>query len=340
VSLLDQERDEQRFGRKRALLDSRFIILLSVSLAFAVVALFQLKGSESSPPISQVLVPERFVDLSKPSGGSRDPRSDDDSEKPALRVAVAPVLSPEESIQMYEGLVEYLAGALGRRPVFLQRKSYAETNDLVRYGLCDLALVCTYSLVRGEQEFGMEVLAVPVVDGVTEYHSLIVVSEANPADSLTELRGQRFASADIISTSGWLYPAMWLKERGINADEFFSEHLIVGSHDRSIRAVASGYADAAAVHSLVYEQVVNGSPEISGKTRIIQKSPPYGMPPVVVSPDIDPALRDESSSTLLSMHQNSTGKGVLKEIGIDRFVAPEAAIYDDIRKAVKAWESR
>jgi phosphonate transport system substrate-binding protein len=185
----------------------------------------------------------------------------------------------------------------------------------------------------------MEVLAVPVVDGEIKYYSLILVSEDSQANSLTELRGQRFASADIISTSGWLYPAMWLKERGIDANEFFSEHLLVGSHDRSIRAVAFGYADAAAVHSLVYEQMVKDNPELSKRTRIIQKSPPYGMPPVVVSPEIDPVLKNQLASTLVSMHRDTTGSGVLSELNIDRFVVPEKGLYDDVRMAVNAWES-
>lgn len=321
-------------------LDSRLFILLSVVLVVVVVVLFRLTSSQPSQLNNPELVPQRTVDFSKPGRLSSDLRSEEISEKPVLRVAIAPVLSPENSIQVYEGLVEYLAGELGRQPVLQQRKSYAETNDLVRYGLCDLALVCTYSLVRGEQEFGMEVLAIPVVDGATSYNSLILVSADNQADSLLELRDQRFASADIISTSGWLYPAMWLKERGIDANEFFAEHLIVGSHDRSIRAVVSGYADAAAVHSLVYEQMVRDSPETSRKTRIVKKSPPYGMPPVVVPPDIDPLLREGLLSTFLSMHQNAIGSRLLTELNIDRFVVPEDALYDDIRRAVRIWESR
>jgi len=340
VTLLNQERDEQRPRTKGVTFNSRFLILFSMVLVVAVIVLFQTTSSQLSRGKHAELVPDRFVDLSNRSGVSTDVRSAENLEKPVLRVAVAPVLSPEESIQLYEGLVDYLAARLGRQPVFLQRKSYAETNDLVRYGLCDLALVCTYSLVRGELEFGMEVLAVPVVDGATDYHSLVLVSEGNQAQSLLDLRGQRFASADIISTSGWLYPAMWLKERGIDASKFFSEHLVVGSHDRSVRAVASGYADAAAVHSLVYEQMVEDDPEISKRIRIIQKSPPYGMPPVVVSPEIDRDLRGKLVSTLLSMHQDSIGSSVLKELKIDRFVVPEDGLYDDVRKAVKLWESR
>jgi phosphonate transport system substrate-binding protein len=165
------------------------------------------------------------------------------------------------------------------------------------------------------------------------------VGSGNQANSLLDLRDQRFASADIISTSGWLYPALWLKERGIVAKQFFAEHLVVGSHDRSIRAVASGYANAAAVHSLVYNHLVREDPEISRKTRIIQKSPAYGMPPLVVSPNIDPELREDLLSVLLGMHQDESGHSVLKDLNIEKFIIPEDTLYDDIRRSVRIWET-
>lgn len=337
---MDQEQNEKRLWTRSVRLDSRIVIALSLVLAVSAVAFFQLTSSQPSLVKTPELTPQRFVDLSRTDEIPSDRQPIEALGKAALRVAVAPVLSPEHSIQVYGDLVEFLAVELGREPLLLQRESYAETNDLVRYGLCDLALVCTYSFVRGEQEFGMEVLVVPVIDGVTDYYSLIIVAEGNQANSLSDLKDQRFASADIISTSGWLYPAMWLKEHGIDADEFFSEHLTVGSHDRSIRAVISGYADAAAVHSLVYEQLARENPEISRKTRIIQKSPPYGMPPLVVSPAIDPALRENLRSILLAMHQSEIGRGVLKQLNIEKFIEPEDGLYDDVRTAVRTWEAR
>ncbi|MBI3911913.1 MAG: PhnD/SsuA/transferrin family substrate-binding protein [Armatimonadetes bacterium] len=61
--------------------------------------------------------------------------------KVALRVAVAPVISPKETLASYSDLVDYLGKRLGRPSVLLQGSSYAEVNELVRYGKCDLAFV-------------------------------------------------------------------------------------------------------------------------------------------------------------------------------------------------------
>ncbi|MCX9025767.1 MAG: PhnD/SsuA/transferrin family substrate-binding protein [Candidatus Methanoperedens sp.] len=50
-------------------------------------------------------------------------------------------------------------------------------------------------------------------------------------------------------------------------------------------------ADGAAVSSLIYEYMKNTKPDIKSNTRIIEVSPPFGIPPVVVSKDIDPPIR-------------------------------------------------
>ncbi len=173
--------------------------------------------------------------------GSDGGRSPETAKEPSLRVAIAPVVSPEKSLQLYQGLVNHLAEKLGRRPVSLPRGTYVDVNDLLRYGRCDLAFVCTYPFVRGEREFGLEILVVPEIGGEVTYHSLILVPRGSNATSLLDLRGKRFASADILSNSGWLYPATWLKDRGEDATSFFGEHVITGSHDRSVTAVNSAY---------------------------------------------------------------------------------------------------
>ena len=167
-----------------------------------------------------------------------------------------PIVSPEKSLEMYQGLIEYMAEKLGRKPVSLYRPTYSETNDLVRYQRCDIAIVCTYPFIRGEREFGMQALVVPRIKGETTYQSFIVVPQSSPAKSLLDLRGKRFASADIISTTGWLFPAMTLMERGRIPITFFGEHVLTGSHDKSIQAVIDGFVDGAAVHGIVFDQMI------------------------------------------------------------------------------------
>jgi len=263
-----------------------------------------------------------------------------DAGEPVLRVAIAPVISPEKSLEMYQGFVDYLSRALGREPAFLRRASYAEVNDLVRHGLCDVAFVCTYAYVRGEREFGMELLVIPEIDGSITYNSYIIVSRDDPASSLLDLRGRSFASADIMSNTGWLFPYTWLRERGEEFKSFFSQSLITGSHDRSVLAVANGLADGAAVDSIVYEHMVADDPSIGGATKVILRSPGYGMPPLVVPVELDAGLKAELRLELLGMHEEPEGRLILDDLRITRFRVPDPSLYDAVRTASDSLEGR
>jgi phosphonate transport system substrate-binding protein len=85
--------------------------------------------------------------------------------------------------------------------------------------------------------------------------------------------------------------------------------------------------------------MVKEEPSLLNKTRIIMKSPEFGMPPVVVHPKIDPGLKDSLIETLINMHKTQGGKVVLTRLGIDRFIVPDDQLYDSVRKAATRWES-
>lgn len=70
----------------------------------------------------------------------------------------------------------------------VQRGTYAEINELLRTRQIDFAFVCAGAYVRGGQEFGMEVLAVSVVEGSMTYYSYIIVPADSPAADPAGLR--------------------------------------------------------------------------------------------------------------------------------------------------------
>ena len=149
----------------------------------------------------------------------------------------------------------------------------------------------------------------------------------------------RGRSADRLSTSGWLYPASTLKREGIDPETFFSQHVITGSHDRSVEAVASGHVDGAAVESLVYDRMTADQPELAERVRIIAKSEPFGMPLMVVPNGLNPGLKGELRDALTQMHLSENGRKVLAHMGIDRFAPPDPQAYDSVRELMdEVWE--
>ncbi len=284
--------------------------------------------------------PTRQISLEEKEGKTGKTSHSHKTEATTIRVAVAPVISPESSLMMYQEFVDYLALRLNRKGSLLLRNSYAEINNLVRQRECDLAFICTYPLVHGERDFGLQVIAVPQISNKTTYKALIIVPADSPAKTLLDLQGKQFGSSDHLSTSGWLFPAVWLLDQGKDPEHFFQEHILTGSHDRSVTALVKGYVDAVSVHSVVYEQMASADPTIRKKTRILMQSENYGMPPVVVHPKTDPQLKKRIRDIMLSMHTSKDGKAVLTKLEIDRYVVPEPALYDSVRKAATIWESK
>ena len=308
-------------------------LLLGVCLALYNV----LRATYRDSQVSR-LFPQKWVNLNEEDNPAAGVPIGGPTEKLDLRVGIAPIVSPEKSLEMYQDFIGYVAEKLGRTPVSFYRATYSEINNLVRYKLCDIAFVSTYPFMRGEREFGMQVLVVPQIHGETKYQSFILVPQSSSAASLWDLRGKRFASADIISTTGWLFPAMMLMQHGENPNRFFGEHVITGSHDRSIQAVADGFVDGAAVSGIVFDQMETENPSILKKIRILAKSPFFGNPPLVVHPDMDKSLRSAVLSILLNMHVDGRGKPILDKLQIERFVIPEKGLYDSLRQEVGKLE--
>jgi phosphonate transport system substrate-binding protein len=237
-----------------------------------------------------------------------------------LKVAIAAVISPQGSAESYAPLLDYLSKKLDRPVERVQRRTYSEVNDLVRRGEVDMAFVCTSSYLVGKREFEMQLLAAPQVNGDVTYRAVIIVPSDSPAQSFNDLRGKVFAFTDPISFSGRVYPTYLLQQAGETPEAFFSHTFFTYSHDDAIKAVATGLADGASVDSLVLDFALKRDPSLLDRIRVIHTSPPFGMPPVVVSPAIRPTLRAQLSDILLGMDQDNDGKAALQSLDYERFV--------------------
>ena len=255
-----------------------------------------------------------------------------------LRIAVAAMISPMETVSAYQELMDYIARRLGRPVELKQRRTYQEVNDMLGTGKLDAAILCSGPYVHARRQYGVELLAVPVVQGSPTYHSYIIVPTASPAASLLDLRGKRFAYTDPLSTSGRLYPAYALLQAGHRPATFFAKTFYTYSHDNSIEAVAEGVADGAAVDSLIYNYLKRIRPDLVARTRVVQESPPLGAQPVGVPRGLDPAVKRGLQTVFLGLHQDPEARPILQKLGVDRFIPGEDRLYDSIRRMLKAVE--
>lgn len=249
----------------------------------------------------------------------------------SIRFAIVAGNFPTATTNLYTQLFEYIGNKLGSHVQFEQRKTYAEINELLRTGEIDFAIISSYSYIRVKEEFGVESVAVPVINGKSVSLSYIVVRSDSGISKFQELKGKAYAFTHPSSTYGRLVPVYKLALMGETPQTFFSRYIFTYNNDKSIKAVEDGLVDGASVDSTVYDYLVTNNPQRINKTNVIDTSIPYGINPIVISPHSSGVLKNAVSKILLNMHKDQHGQIILKELKFDRFATPDEESYKSIK---------
>ncbi len=262
------------------------------------------------------------------------------TEQEPLKVCVGSMISPKEGFRYYKKILDYIGKKLDREIKYVDKTTYAELNEMIKTGKVDVGFVCSQPYVDGHRDFGMELLVAPQAYGETVYYSYIIVPKDSPAKSLEDLRGKTFAFTDPDSNSGKLVPTYMLSLMGETPDSFFGKYVFSYAHDKSIQLVAAKAVDGAAVDHLVWEYWNRFKPEYTERTRVLQKSDPYGIPPVVVPRGMDEKTKEQLREIFLNMHLDPAGKDILAHLAIDKFVLIEDSAFDTVREMQRYLEGQ
>ncbi len=249
-----------------------------------------------------------------------------------IRIAIASIVSPQRNLRDYEHMLQYLGRKLGAPVEVVQRAGYSECIALLENREVEAAFICSGPYVEARIRFGAEALVVPQIGGKRNYCAYIIARRNGPIRSFADLRGQVFAFTDPLSTTGKLYVSQLLSKLGLTAEAYFSKTIFTWGHDNSIEAVAHGLADGAAVSSLVWDGLARSGASAASQTKVIARSPAFGMPPVVVHPRLDPELKKKLRDIFLGMHLDPEGKALLGQAGIGRFFEGKDSAYDGVRR--------
>jgi len=293
-----------------------------ITLIVCLIFMVPLVGCDSASKYQYVDFKDH-VEVARPSEST--------TEKAPLKVAVAAMISPRETFEYYQALLDYLTAKMDQPIELVQRKTYGEINELFLKKQLDLAFICTGPYATSKEKFGFDGIATPQVRGKPTYQSYLIVKNDSVYTSLEDLRGKEFAFTDPESNTGSLVPRFWLAEIGESPSSFFRQTIYTYSHDNSIKAVSKGLVDAAAVdgHKWDYYQVVN--PSLTEATRIIKKSEPFGSPPLVAASNLALKKKKQIQTIVTSMHQDKDGRQILERLMIDRFVEPNESWYVSVR---------
>lgn len=223
----------------------------------------------------------------------------------------------------------YLERHLKRKVQFVLVPDYESVTRLLRGGALDLAWLTPITYMRCRDEVDYELLCCPSRRGRLSYRGVIVSAAAGPVRALEDLKGKRFAYVDRHSASGFVYPNLLLRDRGLEPLSFFGDIAFSKNHTASLKGLLDGSWEGAAVYEGASSVERDGI--TSEAFRILARTAPIPTEPILVHRTLDPELRERLERLFVHMKDCEGGPEALVRLGandaIDRFVHPsEGAI--------------
>lgn len=233
--------------------------------------------------------------------------------KRVLRIGRIPSVSPREAYRVYSVLIEEVEKHLDCCELDLVlTPDYASCVEQLEAGALDIAWLATASYVRSRGKVSMIPLVRPIWKGRKGYTGLIFTVEGTGIESLQDLKGKRMAFVDRDSASGYIYPAILLRQAGIDIDRDLARADFLGSHDAVLMAVLLGEYDAGAVFDGAYETVADRAQRVS--LRMLAQTPPIPGEPIVANAGLDPAIREEVKEAFLATSSERFSSGRLRDL--------------------------
>lgn len=305
-----------------------FCIVLAAAATFAVQFIRRMRET-----------PEPFLEVFRAQPETALTTNSSAKNRNTLRFAVATMVSAEETFSTYRQFVQRISKDIGKEGAFIVRLSNEDVRPALMRGEVDAAFVCTGTYLNALDGKGIKLLVQPEFEDGRLYRSVLLVPSDSRFQTWEDLRDKVIAFTDRESFTGCLLPSWVFAERGVAPAEYFKKIIYTGSHGRSITAVSSNIADAAAVMSLVWSSVIEKEPSLGKQLKIIWQSEVFGPPPIVVPEGLDGKFEAALRKALLSLHEDAEGQKILSAIGIKRFVPPQPESYSSAIKLYRRYQN-
>ncbi len=148
----------------------------------------------------------------------------------------------------------------------------------------------THAYADRWQYLATPIYAVPGCEGPA-YRSWLVVGEGASIRCVEDLAGGTAAVNAADSHSGWIALTAALADRGMAPDRALAGIVWTGGHRASVRAVADGQADVAAVDCVTHALLAAHAPNALAGTRVLAGTPSAPGLPLVAGRQVDRATR-------------------------------------------------
>ncbi|HUQ41603.1 MAG TPA: phosphate/phosphite/phosphonate ABC transporter substrate-binding protein [Candidatus Limnocylindrales bacterium] len=169
----------------------------------------------------------------------------------------------------------------------------------------------------------------------TTYKSQILVRNDSGINSLTDLKGKKFAFVDPLSASGYVYPTLAIKNKtGQEPKTFFSQTIFAGGHPQAALAVFNKQVDAAAMFIDARDSLVAANPSIKTDTKVIDTAGPIPNDGVALRKGFPDDVGKTVTQALIDYSKDAAGAKVFSALFQWDGIQPiDAKFYDPMKEA-------
>lgn len=244
---------------------------------------------------------------------------------------------------------EFLSRELGVPVTTFVGTNFMAVIEGMGSGTVDVGWLNPLGYVLASSNHGVEILLKSVRRGSATYRAQMVVrtednipvckaGDTKCAETFAALKGKKMGFVDAASTSGYLFPASFIKNAGINLDkgQYFSDVIFAGAHDNVAKAVLNKTIDAGWTFEDIRDNLEKEIPDIKKKLSVAAYTQPIPNDTVSVRGDLPDEWKLKIRYAIMLFANFDEGKKVLKDLyTIDGLIKADDADYNVIRDMAK-----
>jgi len=272
----------------------------------------------------------------------------------SITIGVIPGGNPEVVRAQAVILAEKIQKSMNIPVSIFISKNYNGLVEAVKNKKVDYAFLSALTYVQAENDVALKVLLKKTWSGPYYYSALVTLNShlvqksSNKKDinfknmNPNDFKNKKIAFVDTSSTSGYLYPQVYLQKNKFN-DTSFKQVVISGSHSASVEKLENGDVDLIAVFADDEKGQTGAWSRFSknkkNKFKVLWVSDPIPNDPIVVRAEFYntyPKLTHELMSNLIDIQTDDDKTKLISEImGQGPLMPATAKQYDPVREMNK-----
>ncbi len=265
--------------------------------------------------------------------------NEDTTTPSTIRVGVLPGESREKLQNQYKRLLEYLSRETKLHYELLIPETYQELLKMFHNAKIDLALFGGYTFVKAHNNNDAYPLIMRDVD--IRFTSCFMTRFDHPGKSISDFKDTVLSFGSKLSTSGHLMPRLFLSEKNIKPETFFSEIRYSGAHDKTAYLVRDGVADLGVANSETIDYLFQNGDLKKKDIRIIGKTHPYADYVWAVQSSMGKSTKTIIRNAFLNLSQeNKNHKLILDDLNARYFIPAGLRDFAGIKSVVENLHNR